>query len=171
MSDTVVSLFQYMGHQSRSSTHSASADLASQGTGNQVAHSSGTGRVSMLVIVDPSTGDDYNPAEKVKNSTQIVILQADRDGVEQITEALQNHAGVSCVHVICDGSEGSLQLGSTHLNTDNLDLYGWQLQHWAELLGSNAEILFYGGQVTMGDRGRALVKQIGLLTGATVKVL
>lgn len=125
----------------------------------------------MLVIVDPSTGDDYNPAEKVENGTQVVILNAERDGVEQITEALQTHAGVNCIHVICDGSNGSLQLGSTHLNTHNLDAYGWQLQHWAELLGANAEIFLYGNQMTTDDHGRALIQQIGLLTGASVKVL
>lgn len=170
MSDTVVSLFQSMGHQPRSSVRSAS-ELASQGTDNKIAHSSGTGKVFMLVIVDPSTGDDYNPAEKMENGTQVVILDAARDGVEQITEALQTHAGVNCIHVICDGSDGCLQLGSTYLNTSNLDAYGWQLQHWAELLGANAEILLYGSQMGTDDRSRALMRQIGLLTGATVKLL
>lgn len=170
MSDTVISLSQYMRHQSRS-THSASTDMASQGIDNNAAHSSGTGRVSMLVIVDPSTGDCYNPAEKVKDDTQVIILDADRDGVEQVTEALQTHVGVACLHVICAGNEGSLQLGSTRLNAENLDAYGWQLQHWAELLGANAEILLYGSHVALGTRGRALLQQIGLLTGANVKVL
>lgn len=170
MSDTVVSLSQYMRHQS-GSIHSASTDMAFQGIDNKTADSSRTIQVSMLVIVDPSTGDNYNPTEKIKAGTQVIILDADRDGIEQVTEALKTHAGVACLHVICAGNEGSLQLGSTHLNSDNLDAYGWQLQHWAELLGANAEILFYGSHVATGDRGRALIQQIRLLTGANVKVL
>lgn len=171
MSDTVVSLLQYMGHQSKSSTNSASMRMASHCIDNQTVHSSAIGKVTMLVIVDPSTGDYYDPAEKISDHSQVVLLDADRDGVEQITEALQARSAVTCLHIICHSQEGSLQLGSTRLNTDNLDAYGWQLQQWAESLGTNAEILLYNSNVAMGDRGRALIKQIGLLTGVKVKVL
>lgn len=174
MSDTVVSLFQYMGHQSKSSVHSASTGMTamtSQGIDHKITPSSGPGKVTMLVIVDPSTGDRYNPAEEVEEGAKVILLHPDRDGVEQMTEALQVHAGVTCLHVICDSSGGNLQLGSSQLGPDNLDAYGWQLQHWAELLGPKAEIFLYCSPLAKGDRGRALSQQIGLLTGATVKVL
>lgn len=171
MSDTVVSLFQYMGHPSQSSVRSTAMDMASQDINNQTVHLSATGKVTMLVIVDPSTGDYYNPAEKIGDDTQVILLSADRDGIEQITESLQSQSAVTGLHVICQSDAGSLQLGSVQLNADNVDAYGWQLQQWAESLGINAEILFYSSNVMDSDRGRALIRQIGLLTGATVKVL
>lgn len=171
MSDTVVVPFHHKGNRLRASVRSASTDMALRGIDQQMGDSSKAVKVSVLVIVDSSTGDDYNPTEKVAEGAQVIILNADRDGVEQITEALQTHAGVACMHVICDGGEGSLQLGSTRLHSDNLDVYGWQLQHWAELLTPNAEILLYNSHIATGDRGRALIQQIGLLTGATIKVL
>jgi len=171
MSDTVVSLFQYMGHPSRSSVRSASMGMASQDTNNQTTSPLATGKVTMLVIVDPSTGDYYNPAEKIGDGTQVILLSADRDGIEQITESLQSRSAVAGLHVICQSSAGSLQLGSTQLNADNVDAYGWQLQQWAESLEVNAEILLYSSNVMDSDRGKTLIRQLSLLTGATVKVL
>lgn len=50
----------------------------------------------------------------------IVVLDADRDGIEQITETLAARHDVDAVHVLSHGAEGALKLGGTWLHEGNL---------------------------------------------------
>ncbi|NJO41951.1 MAG: DUF4347 domain-containing protein [Cyanobacteria bacterium RU_5_0] len=122
----------------------------------------------LLVVIDPNVPDHAALVRGVVAGASVVILDPNRDGIEQITVALQHCETINSLHIISHGSAGRLQLGSTFLNADNLDTYGWHLQQWAEFLATEADILLYGCHVAAGEQGRSFVGRISLLTGANV---
>jgi plastocyanin len=94
---------------------------------------------------------------------QTVVLDPQRDGVEQITELLSNSSGVEAIHIISHGTPGSLDLGGTQLSLDTLDRYASQLQQW-----DVPSLLLYGCNVAVGDAGEEFVEKLHQLTGSGV---
>ncbi|MFN6540466.1 MAG: FG-GAP-like repeat-containing protein [Nostoc sp. EkiNYC01] len=101
----------------------------------------------------------------IQPGTSVVILDSNQDGVEQITQVLQG-GNYQSVQIISHGSSGSLQLGSSQLNSNNLNSYTNQLQQWRNYLTSDADILLYGCNVASLDR--TFVQQLSQITGADV---
>ena len=99
---------------------------------------------------------------------EVVLLDADRDGVEQIEEYLANQQGISAVHILAHGSEGSLSLGSAILDAASLDEYSGQLGRWGSALTADADILLYGCNIASGEWGSEFVRNFAVLTGADV---
>ena len=52
----------------------------------------------------------------LRTDAEVVILDGDQDGLEQISAALDKFTDGAAIHVLSHGSRGSLQLGSTTLN-------------------------------------------------------
>jgi len=103
-----------------------------------------------------------------EDDTRIFYLDAERDGVDQITEVLASCTDISSVHILSHGSSGSLILGSTHLGADNLDTYAGQLRLWGGALTEDADVLLYGCNVADGELGMAFVSKLAELTGADI---
>ena len=99
---------------------------------------------------------------------EIVILNAARDGVEQITEFLQANSGIAAVHILSHGASGSVSLGDSHLSTGTLERYADQLATWREALASDADILLYGCNIADGEWGVDFIENLAVLTGADV---
>jgi predicted outer membrane repeat protein len=99
---------------------------------------------------------------------RVVLLDAARDGVEQISEALAGLEDIDAIHIISHGAAGQIQLGSGTLSTGSLDDYAGQLNDWGSTLVNTGDILIYGCDLAADDQGRALVNAIGILTGADV---
>ena len=111
---------------------------------------------------------DLEGADPVERFLEIVLLDHQRDGVDQISESLREHADVDAVHILSHGSETGLQLGNTWLSGDNVREYDEQLTSWADQLGSDADLLIYGCNLAAGPDGVALIERIANLTGADV---
>jgi Ca2+-binding RTX toxin-like protein len=123
---------------------------------------------STLVFINPTVPDYQNLALGI-NDAQVIILDPTRDGIEQITQVLNRHAGeIESVHIVSHGAPGEVQLGSTQLNAATLNYYTNQLQSWAGALTQSADILFYGCDVATGESGERFIQQISELTGADV---
>ncbi|WP_017716113.1 DUF4347 domain-containing protein [Kamptonema formosum] len=124
-----------------------------------------------LVFIDAGVENSESLAAGVSDGAEAIILQPDRDGIEQITAGLQNyasaHGSIDAVHIFSHGSPGHLQLGNTSLNSDTLQQYKSQLQQWRDLLADSADILLYGCDVAAGD-GAKFVSQLSNLTGADI---
>ncbi|MEH2067451.1 MAG: DUF4347 domain-containing protein [Nostoc sp.] len=118
-----------------------------------------------IVFIDAGVIDYESLIAGIKPGTSVVILDSTKDGVEQITQALQGGKYQS-VQIISHGSEGSLQLGSTQLNANNLNSYSNQLQQWRDYLTNDADILVFGCNVASGDR--TFVQRLSQITGADV---
>ncbi|MEH1992861.1 DUF4347 domain-containing protein [Nostoc sp.] len=122
-----------------------------------------------LVFIDPNVIDYQSLVAGITLGSEVVILDANRDGLAQITEFLAKREtnSVQSIHIVSHGSLGSLQLGSINFNLSNLDSYKNQLQKWASALTKKADILLYGCDVASGE-GTKFVQQISQITGADV---
>ena len=124
-----------------------------------------------IVFIDSGLDDYQALADGVHPGAEIIILDENGNGVEQITTKLQTIAAaggtVDQVHILSHGNSGSLQLGSATLNSDNLPEYESQLQGWRNALSDQADIVLYGCDVAAGS-GTDFVDRLGELTGADI---
>src|SRR4028119_1620330 len=124
-----------------------------------------------IVFIDPALDDYQSLAGGMLPGAEIIILDKNGNGVEQITTKLQTIAAaggtVDQVHIFSHGSSGSLQLGSASLNSDNLPQYESQLQGWRNALSDKADIVAYGCFVGAGS-GSNFLDRLGELTGADI---
>ncbi|WP_416673345.1 Calx-beta domain-containing protein [Egbenema bharatensis] len=157
----------------------ASSQTATESTPSQRKVKAGRSRaanqVHLLVVIDPGVEDYQTLAAGVVEGATVLILDPDRDGITQITDYLHSHFPLPtpyALHLIAHGSPGSLSLGNTPLSLETLDRYSWDLQSWFPTPHSPLPIphslFLYGCNVAQGDRGKSFVKQIQLLTGASV---
>ncbi|MBZ2169515.1 DUF4347 domain-containing protein, partial [Marinobacter sp. F4216] len=127
-----------------------------------------------LVFVDTDTPDYQQLVDGMLSESdddrrlEVILLDNNRDGIEQITATLQDYQAVDAIHIISHGSDGAVDLGSGQLSNENLLSYQGQLQSWAEYLDSDADILFYGCDLAASESGKGLINEISELTQADV---
>lgn len=121
-----------------------------------------------IALIDTALDDRQTLHNGIAPGTEVISLNAARDGVEQITEAVGSRSGINSIHIISHGSPGSLQLGRTKLSLTNLRTYARQLQQWSAALAENAEILLYGCEVAAGEKGAKFVQQLSQVTRAKI---
>ena len=116
-----------------------------------------------LVLIDPQVENYQSLVASVLPNTSVVILDADRDGVEQISQALASHQGVNSLHIVSHGAPGTLYLGDSELSLTTLERYINQLQNWFP-----PHLLLYGCNVAAGDAGAEFITKLHQLTGANI---
>ena len=125
-----------------------------------------------LIIIDPRTPDYLELVAGVSSDSDsnylIYILDPDLDGVQQVTDLLAQHTGLDALHLISHGTEGSIQLGSTWLSTDNLNVFEEGIASWSGFFDDNADILIYGCDLAGNLSGEQLINSLAELTGADV---
>ena len=99
---------------------------------------------------------------------EVVVLEGNSDGVQQITSWLKQHQALQAIHLISHGDDAAIRLGSSTLNSDNLADYSASLEGWRGALGIDADILIYGCDVAADARGTDFVNRLATLTGADV---
>jgi hypothetical protein len=125
------------------------------------------GTVRSIAFIDPQIPNYTQILAGLRVDT-VVVLDGTQDGVTQITAALRDYSNLSAVHIFSEGQPGRLQLGSSRLETGNLDRYQADLQSWGRSLSPSADLLIYGCRLAGDAAGKALVDQISTLTGADV---
>ena len=129
-----------------------------------------------IVFIDQSVDDyqsfiddlnDKNNANGTVNF-EIVLLDNNRNGVEQISETLSTFSDVDAVHIFSHGTDGSVKLGNTWLNANNIDEYGSSINSWGASLDESADILIYGCNLASSESGEQFINTISALTNAEV---
>jgi hypothetical protein len=137
-------------------------------TSQSVLHNS---RPKSIVFIDSELDDYQTLANGVLPGAETIILDKNSNGIQQISAKLQEIASagetVDQVHIFSHGNSGSLQLGSTTLNSGNLSEYQGQLQGWRNALSDQADIMLYGCDVAAGE-GSDFVDRLSDLTGADI---
>lgn len=123
---------------------------------------------SEIVFIDPNVKDHQSLITGAAPGAQVIILDPKRDGIEQITETLAGHSGISSLHIVSHGEPGRLHLGAAQLSLDTVEHYAEALQNWAGALTAEADILLYGCDVAAGEQAMAFVQRVSYLTGADV---
>ncbi|MBD1852316.1 DUF4347 domain-containing protein [Cyanobacteria bacterium FACHB-502] len=118
---------------------------------------------STLVVIDASVADSAMLAAEVVPGSIAVLLDAQQDGIEQITQALRQHPQVTSLHIVSHGAPGTLFISNSELSLSTLDRYRCDLQSW-----SLQSLVLYGCNVAAGDAGTELIEKLHALTGANI---
>ncbi len=113
-------------------------------------NSSSAGRIDgqglELVFID-GNGNELQSLvnELLKNNTtqnqfEFYLLDADKDGIDQISNTLVNYTGLESVHLVTFEKDHVLELGATKISLDTVGGYAGQIANWSESLSSNAQV-------------------------------
>ncbi|MEG3960476.1 DUF4347 domain-containing protein, partial [Microcoleus sp. herbarium2] len=128
---------------------------------------------SAIAFIDTQVENYQSLIAGVKPGTEVVVLDANRDAIDQITEILRDRTNIDSIHIISHGAPGSLQLGDVGFSLDDIECDRHSLQQWFSQLPDSIcknrpTILLYGCCVAAGETGKAFVKRLSELTGARV---
>ena len=121
-----------------------------------------------IMFVDPSVADYAALVSAARPGVQVVLLDASRDGVQQISDYLAGLKDVQAIYLVSHGAQGDLHLAASDLTEAHLQNYAAQLSSWQASLSAQADILIYGCDVAQGSSGAALVSSLARLTSADV---
>jgi hypothetical protein len=116
-----------------------------------------------IVVIDSSVSDYQTLQTAVVEGVETVILSQNQDGIEQISQVLQQHPQITTIHILSHGAPGCLYLGNSQLNLTNIHNYTQQLQQW-----QRQNILLYGCNVAAGDAGEEFIHKLHQITNATI---
>nr|WP_284699649.1 DUF4347 domain-containing protein [Sphingomonas lycopersici] len=115
-----------------------------------------------IVFVDGAVKNYQDLIAGIDGDYEIVVLDRDSDGVEQIANILAERRGVSAIHIISHGDDSNVRLGTAVLNRATIaGEYADELAIWGAALTESGDLLIYG--CDFGDDGAALA----LLADAT----
>ncbi len=112
--------------------------------------------------------DEEQSSEQSYNGKQIITLDASQDEFQQITETLSEYSDLEGIHIISHGSNSSIRLGETTLDSENLDEHASQLSQWGEALSEDGDLLLYGCNVADDGIGVEFIEAVSVITGADV---
>jgi hypothetical protein len=128
--------------------------------------------VRAIAFIDTRVQDYQSLVAGVTPGTEVVVLDGNEDAIAQITDILALRTNIDSIHIISHGAPGSLQLGDGSLSLDEIEGDRHFLQQWFSPLTSIPKnppnILLYGCEVAAGETGKAFVKRLSELTGASV---
>jgi Ca2+-binding RTX toxin-like protein len=121
-----------------------------------------------LVLVDSTVNEYQSLVQNLRSEAEVVVLDPNQDGVEQITEVLTTRNNIESLHILSHGDSGKVYLGSAQLSSETLDHYRDRLQDWHRSFTADSNILLYGCEVAAGRNGRQFVQDLSALTQASV---
>ncbi|MDJ0592306.1 MAG: DUF4347 domain-containing protein [Pleurocapsa sp. MO_226.B13] len=121
-----------------------------------------------LLFIDPTVADYQTLIDNLSQPAEVVILDAELDGIAQITDSLSNYDDLDAVHIVSHGDVGKLFLGSTVLERDTLSEYADELGSWGDSLTEAGDILLYGCDVASNLAGVEFVKDLSQYTNADI---
>jgi hypothetical protein len=121
-----------------------------------------------VVFVDARVKDSADLLKGVAPGTQVVQLDATKDGLQQIADYLGSHQGVSSVQIIAHGNSGDLWLGNTYLSADNIAARSEVLAQIGQDMNVGGDILIYACNTAAGDKGINFVDSLAQFTGRDI---
>jgi len=121
-----------------------------------------------LLFVDPRVTGWQSLAASVTSNVQVIVLNPNRDAIDQVTRALNGRSGITAIDFLAYGTAGSVEIGNTPLTAATVSSHASEIAGWSDHLAANADILFYSCDVAQGATGQALLADLHTLTGAQV---
>ena len=116
-----------------------------------------------ILFLDSSVKNYEILLKSVVSGIEVIVLDSNQDGVEQITQTFLQRHRVESVHIVSHGSPGCLYLGNTQLSLSSLERYTQELQTWF-----SPSLILYGCNVAVGDAGEEFLQKLHQLTGANI---
>ncbi|WP_052088523.1 Ig-like domain-containing protein [Comamonas thiooxydans] len=121
-----------------------------------------------VVFVDSNIKDYEQLISGLKPGTEVVVLDANKDGLQQIADYLDGRSGIDAIHILSHGDVGKIQLGNDWLDSGDLAARSELLDAIGQSLDQGGDILVYGCRVGDGGAGNDFVKALASATGADV---
>ncbi len=127
-----------------------------------------------LVVVDPEVPAHEQLIGGLKGQGaegtvfDVVILDPQRNGLDQVSEILAARGGLDAVHLISHGGYGEFRLGGDGTDLTVLQQNADAVRAWGNALRADADILIYGCDLASTAEGKLLVDALARLTGADV---
>lgn len=121
-----------------------------------------------IVFVDGKLQDVQQLIAGLPSGTEVVVLDSNKDGLQQIADYLKDRSDVDAIHLLSHGSEGTVELGNTWLNTQNIGQHSQTLNSIGAALAADGDILIYGCNTGEGTQGATLLNELARLTQADV---
>ncbi|MEM7543351.1 MAG: Ig-like domain-containing protein, partial [Pseudomonadota bacterium] len=127
------------------------------------------GAPNEIVFVDTGVEGYESILAGIDSDVEIVLLQTDRDGIEQIADVLSERDSIDAVHIISHGDAGALRLGNTVLTQASMSgEHADELAVIRQALSDDADVLIYGCNFAEGEAGKAAADTLAALTGADI---
>ncbi len=121
-----------------------------------------------VVFVDSQVKDYQQLVDGLKPGTEVVVLDASQDGLQQMADYLDGRSGIDAIHILSHGDVGKVQLGNDWLEGGDLASRSGLLNAIGQSLDSQGDILLYGCQVGANGEGQAFIDGLAAATGADV---
>lgn len=121
-----------------------------------------------IVFVDGKLQDAQQLIAGLPSGTEFVVLDSNKDGLQQIADYLKDRSNVDAIHLLSHGSEGTVELGNTWLNTQNIGQHSQTLNAIGAALAADGDILIYGCNTGEGTQGATLLNELARLTQTDV---
>ncbi|MEQ1651594.1 MAG: tandem-95 repeat protein, partial [Hyphomicrobium sp.] len=121
-----------------------------------------------IAFIDQNVEDIDAIVAGIDPSTEIVLLDGSKSGVDQIASYLSGRTDVGSIHIFSHGEAGRIYLGTDTLDEATLSQFSDQLLAIGETLSVDGDILIYGCNVAEGDGGAELVRALANMTGADI---
>lgn len=123
---------------------------------------------SEIVFIESNVSDYQTLIDGVNPDAEVHVLDASQDGLAQMAQILGGRSGIDAIHIVSHGSEGSVNLGSLKLTSQNLQDHAADLATIGNALSQNGDILLYGCDVAAGSDGAAFINALAQTTQADV---
>ena len=147
-------------------------DTGTMTTGHTAPNSAASQVRRELVLVDTSVQgyqqilQDVMSSSDSNRSLEVLLLDANQDGIEQLTDKLAGYHDLDAIHLISHGEAGAVKIGNTWLSQANVDQYADQLQAWGNALTEQGDLLIYGCDFAATETGRSVANTIANLVNA-----
>lgn len=121
-----------------------------------------------ILFIDPGVKEYQKLLAGASPDHQVVVLDANQDGIQQIADVLANLGQFDAIHILSHGDDAQVTLGKSTLSQENIDTYSETLNRWGEALQPDGDILFYGCDVGAGEKGADFVSRLKEITGADI---
>lgn len=121
-----------------------------------------------VAFVDTQVQDYQALVDGMAEGVEVFLIDAGRNGLEQMLAHLQGQKGIDAIHVYSHGNVGEISIGSLTLNGTNLDQYSSLLTQLGETLSANGDVMLYGCYVGADSQGQSFLNDLATLTGADV---
>ncbi|MCP5303552.1 MAG: tandem-95 repeat protein [Pseudomonadales bacterium] len=127
------------------------------------------GLTNEIVFVDTSVEDYQTILTGIDLNIQVVLLDSQQDGIEQIAAYLTQQQSVDAIHIISHGNQAELFLGTGVLSTESMrGEYADELAIINQALTAEADFLIYGCNFGEGKIGQEAAELLAELTGADI---
>lgn len=121
-----------------------------------------------VLFIDLGVPDWQQLMAQAAPNVNVVLLDPQRDGLEQVAEALAGLHALDAIHIVAHGLPGRLYLGNAVVDAQALDDHSTQLSRMGAALSAEGSCHLYACNVAQGDEGQAYLAAWAAATGASV---